>query len=204
MVQTCAHVVDALEHVKRRRGPKAFERGVQFVYPAAGSEGEWTTAFRSFELAHRDDRIDLALLALGEEVVPVPVTVVSHRYVPAVGEMVGLCGYAHGSILLSRGDRIDRIGPVVQGGIIAALSPFDIANPDRAILDLVTGPAASGSPIFRQDTGEVLGYLIEGQIKQSAAFSIARLMYRDEAGRLAARLRTDLQVTKLTRRSRGT
>jgi hypothetical protein len=66
----------------------------------------------------------------------------------------------------------------VYGRLIGSpeLSPFDILQPDRAVLDLVTGPAASGSPVFRTDTGEVIGFLLEGQVKRSAAFSIARLL----------------------------
>jgi hypothetical protein len=105
-----------------------------------------------------------------------PLTLVSHDYVPLVGEGIGLCGYAHGSTLMTRGGKAERVGPLIQTGIISALSPFDIPRPERAVLDLVTGPAASGSPIFRLQTGEVIGFLIEGQIKSSAAFSMALMI----------------------------
>src|SRR5262249_20745186 len=132
--------------------------------------------------------------------VPVaPVTVVSYDYVPAVGEKIGLCGYAHGSLLVTRGNRIDRVGPLLQEGIVSALSPFDVRHPDRVLLDLVTGPAASGSPIFRYETGDVLGFLIEGQIKRSAAFSIARLIYRDSTGQTVAGVLTRLEASTTQR-----
>ena len=106
--------------------------------------------------------------------------------------------YAHGSVLLRRGKAIYRFGPVVQAGAIAALSSFDLAKPEAAILDLVTGPAASGSPIFRQATGEVLGLLVEGQIGQRAALSVARLVYRDPSGALTAGVVT-FEATRVDR-----
>ena len=172
-VVTCEHVIEALQKKKRTRGPKPFAWAVQFVYPPA-SGAEMSTVFRPFRVAYVDARVDIAGLELGGSPVACsPVRIVSSDYVPGVGEAVGLCGYAHGSTLLTRGKEVYRFGPVVQSGVIAALSPFDRARAESAILDLVTGPAASGSPVFGQDTGEVLGVLIEGQIKGSAAFSIA-------------------------------
>jgi len=202
-VATCAHVIVSLQRKKRKRGQKAFTRGIQFVYPPASGGGEMSTVFRSFERTHLDARIDIAVLELdGSPVACSPVRVVSANYVPIVGEAVGLCGYAHGSTLLTRGKDVYRFGPVVQSGIIAALSPFDRVRAESAILDLVTGPAASGSPVFRQETGEVLGVLVEGQIKGHAAFSIARLTYRDATtGVLTAGVGT-VQMVDVIRSSR--
>lgn len=46
---------------------------------------------------------------------------------------------------------------------------------------------------------------MEGQIKQSAAFSITRLIYRDAKGQATARLLTDLKATtNVTRHPDGT
>jgi len=185
--------------IRQRQGLRPFAWGVQFVYPSASSAGDMTTAFRSFAVAHSDERIDIAILKLdGKPIAPSPLSVVPHDFIPAVGEAVGLCGYAHGSVLLRRGKAIYRFGPVVQAGAIAALSPFDLAKPEAAILDLVTGPAASGSPIFRQATGEVLGLLVEGQIGQRAALSVARLVYRDPSSALTAGVVT-FEATRVDR-----
>jgi len=189
-VVTCEHVVSALQEVGKKQGPRPFVRVAQFVYPPVAGAFDMVTAFRSFEVAQADPKIDIAILTLdGTPVAPLPLRVVPGDYTPVVGEPVGLCGYAHGSVLLKRGKETYRLGPVVQVGIVAALSPFDLARPDAAILDIVTGPAASGSPIFRQATGEVLGLLLEGQIKQRAALSIARLVFMDTDGALAAHVR---------------
>jgi len=200
VVHTCDHVVEALERQRKRRRGKPFGSAAQFFYPDASHSDEWTTAVRPFEIVHREPRVNLALLRLTNRMDVAPLTLVSHEYVPLVGEGVGLCGYAHGSILMTRGGEVERVGPLVQTGIISALSPFDIARPERAVLDLVTGPAASGSPIFRLQTGEVIGFLIEGQIKSHAAFSMAQLIYRDANGVAIAPLMTDLIATTAVRR----
>ena len=188
-VQTCAHVIDSLERIKKKQGTKPFTVGVQVVHPPrAGAAADMSTAFRPFVIRYKEDAIDVAILELGGSDIPVdPVVLVPEVYTPAVGEQIGLCGYAHGSALLSRGGEVYRFGPVVQTGIIAALSPFDRVSPESAVLDLLTGPAASGSPVFRWDTDEVLGVLVEGQIKGSAALSLARLIYRDAKGQFNVR-----------------
>lgn len=189
-VQTCAHVIDSLEQIKRKRGRKPFAEGVQFVHPPrAGTDADMSTSFRPFSVRYKNAAIDVAILEIGggSELPCDPVVLVPEDYTPAVGEQVALCGYAHGSALLTRAGEVYRFGPVVQTGIIAALAPFDLARPESALLDLVTGPAASGSPVFRWGTGEVLGILVEGQIKGSAALSIARLIYRDARGQFNVR-----------------
>lgn len=203
-VATCAHVVKDLNRIKQKRGTRPFAWAAQFVYSAAAADADISTAFRDFSVLHSDERIDMAALRLlGSPVKVSPVTVVPQRYVPTVGEAVGLCGYAHGSVLLRRGKETYRFGPVVQTGKIAALSPFDFAAPEAAILDLHTGEAASGSPVYRDTTGEVIGILIEGQIKQHAALSIARLVYLDAStGALTARLGR-VEATRIGGEDRG-
>ncbi len=188
-VQTCAHVIDSLERIRKKQGTKPCTIGVQFVHPPrADADADMSTSFRPFVIHSKHDAIDVAILELGGSDIPVgPIVLVPEAYTPVVGEQIGLCGYAHGSALLSRGGEVYRFGPVVQTGIIAALSPFDHVSPESAVLDLLTGPAASGSPVFRWDTDEVLGVLVEGQIKGSAALSIARLIYRDARGQFNVR-----------------
>jgi Trypsin-like peptidase domain len=196
VVQTCAHVIEGLERVRRKRGPRPYASAVQFFYPDPLAADEWTSAIRPFDVIHTDARIDVAILRLRKRVDMPPVKIVTEGYTPIVGEGIGLCGYAHGSMLMTRAGRIDRVGPLVQTGIIAAVSPFDVDKPDKILLDLVTGPAASGSPIFRLGVGDVIGFLMEGQIKGGAAFSIARLINRTSTGHATARLLKDIKVSK--------
>jgi len=198
MVQTCAHVVNSLLRIKKTRGQKPFTAGVQFTHPPrSGADADMSTSVRPFAIGYENDAIDVALLELGGSDIPLdPVVLVPEAYTPSVGERIGPCGYAHGTALLTRGGEVYRFGPVVQTGIIAALSPFDRVAPESAVLDLLTGPAASGSPVFRWDTNEVIGMLVEGQIKGSAALSIARLIYRDAKGQVNVRAAT-IQMTRV-------
>ena len=118
--------------------------------------------------------------------------IVDHSYAPTIGDGVGLVGYAHGSALIRKGKEPVRFGPILQRGIIAALSPYEAATPDVALLDVIAGPAASGSPVFDVATGRITGILFEGQIRESAALSMARLIYRsaETPGAVAARITT--------------
>jgi trypsin-like peptidase len=197
MVQTCAHVVDAILYRQKKQGPRPFIVAVQFVYRV--KDGQWRTGYRGYQVVYKNDDLDLALLKLdGTALPPQPVRVVSHgNHVPSVGDKIALCGYAHGKSILVRGKTVERFGPVIQAGIVAALSPFDTAEPDVVVLDLVTGPAASGSPVFYAEGGEIFGYLTEGQIKGTAALSFARIIYRDAQGRVTSNLRQGLEVTKV-------
>jgi hypothetical protein len=181
-VLTCAHVIDALKQIKKKRGARPFAWGVQFVHrPLPGADANMSSSFRPFLIHFRDERTDIAILDLqGGCLAMNPAAVVPGTYKPTVGERIGLCGYAHGSALLTRGGEVYRLGPLVQTGIVAALSPFEGIWPESVVLDLHTGPGASGSPVFRWETQEVLGMLVEGQLKGTAAFSIARLISCDK------------------------
>jgi hypothetical protein len=59
--------------------------------------------------------------------------------------------------------------------------PLDDRATYSAVLDLATGSAASGSPVLRVDTGEIIGVLVEGQIGKTASLSVARPIYQDGA-----------------------
>jgi len=75
-----------------------------------------------------------------------------------VSEEIAVCGYPYGTAMLKRNAKVYRWGPVVQQGWISALSPFETAaEPDEILLDVRTAPGMSGAPIFRPDTGEVIG-----------------------------------------------
>jgi hypothetical protein len=186
-VITCAHVLQELEAIFKKKGPRPRFASLQFVLPLPNEAG-WITAFRGWRTLETLEDADLAILQvvdLPQALVSAPI--VTGNYVPHVGEEIGVCGYAHGSALLRKGKEATRFGPIVQRGIVAAQSPFDVATPDVVLLDVIAGPAASGSPVFRAATGEVCGVLFEGQVNRSAALSAARLIHVDDHGELAAR-----------------
>jgi hypothetical protein len=185
---TCAHVIEEVATLVRKRGARHAEPIVQFVLPASGGH-TWTVTFRPMTVLEQHERADMAIVEvknLPPEFRSLPV--VDDDFTPSIGEEIGVVGYAHGSVLLRKGKEIARFGPVLQRGIISALSPYDVGKPDVALLDLVAGPAASGSPVFRVATGEVFGVLFEGQIRQSAALAFARLIGVNRNRQLVSRV----------------
>jgi hypothetical protein len=189
-VLTCAHVMTELATAVKKRGRRPAYPVVEFVGPAPRGR-EWMITIRPMRVLESNDESDVAILGVED---PPPglasPPIVSEDYIPEVGEEIGVCGYAHGSVLLTKGKETARFGPVLQRGIVSAQSPYDVAKPDVVLLDLIAGPAASGSPVFRIETGEIFGVLFEGQIKRSAALSAARLVYVNTAGEFLSRMST--------------
>jgi S1-C subfamily serine protease len=102
-----------------------------------------------------------------------------------VSEEVGVCGYPYGSQLLSR-DYFVRWGPVLQQGHISAVSPVDTTMlPDEILLDVRTAPGMSGSPIFRPESGEVIGIHYAG-IEATTALGVPITTWVLEAARANA------------------
>lgn len=88
-----------------------------------------------------------------------------------VSERVGICGYPYGTYLQTSG-LVFRWGPVVQQGHISAVSPFDTTDlPEEILLDVRTARGMSGAPIFRPETGDVIGVHYAG-IEATTAFGI--------------------------------
>ena len=146
-----------------------------------------STAPRQLDVAlHEFDRnritvargADVARVQLKAAPTQKPVPAIFSATSPAlqIGEEIGLFSYAHGTGLLRRGKQLSRFGPIFQRGYISALSPFEAeaVEPDEVLLDLVTGPAASGGPVFRIGAaGEVIGILQASHESRSPTTSIA-------------------------------
>jgi hypothetical protein len=194
-VLTCAHVLDDLKAMMKKKRAGAWAAFLHFVYPVAGRPMPMMSYF-SFDVVETNADGDYAFLALRQGSRPLPVTPLTpikaaDRIV--VGEEIGLCGYPHGSALLTQKRKgktevLGRFGPIVQRGCVSAVAPFDGVPPSAILLDLVTARAASGSPVFRLDTGEVIGMLGEGQEQRQATTSIAIPVEEDTAnGRINIR-----------------
>jgi hypothetical protein len=189
---TCLHVIDELNFTKKKRGTKPTYATLQFVLPVAtqGRPG-LATIFLAARPILRIPEADIAVLQiidLPADILPAPIA--ASDYIPEVGEEMGVCGYAHGSSLLRKGAEITRFGPILQRGIVSALAPYEAGNPAIMLLDVIAGQFASGSPVFRVTTGEVCGVLFEGQVRQSAALSAARLIHFSVHKGLGARVST--------------
>ena len=86
-------------------------------------------------------------------------------------ERVAICGYPYGTYLQTSG-LVFLWGPVVQQGHISAVSPFDTTDlPEEILLDVRTAGGMSGAPIFRPESGDVIGVHYAG-IETVTAFGI--------------------------------
>jgi len=78
-----------------------------------------------------------------------------------VGKEVAICGYPLGNQLLEENELgIFRYEPVINSGMISAVSPFDSVDPRNIttfLSDTNTAGGMSGSPIFNPDDGKVMG-----------------------------------------------
>lgn len=188
LVVTCAHVLADIQQTMKKLRLPPDRRWAQFGVPL--QSGEWHNQFRPFKEVEVDELTDLAIVRiLRDSTTARPARVVTRDYQPVVGEEIAVCGYAHGTILLRSSPKrvVERLGPLLQRGYIAALAPFDRATPSALLLDLVAAPAASGSPVFLAATGEVIGVLEKGQAGKTPTISQAIPIFRDGGRILTSR-----------------
>ena len=57
---------------------------------------------------------------------------------------------------------LHQISPTLQTGIISAVHPFPCPTPHGFTINVMVQGGASGSPVFSQETGEVLGLVYAG------------------------------------------
>lgn len=161
-VVTNAHVVDAL--------PVDKDNQKLVVFAGAGPRPE----VRSARILIRDEEHDLVILRL--EGAKLPPLLLGNSDAVREGERYAFTGFPIGAVL--------GLYPVTHGGIISSISPNVIPlstsgqlnaslirklkNPYSVFqLDATAYPGNSGSPLYRPDTGEVIGIINKVFIKQS-------------------------------------
>jgi S1-C subfamily serine protease len=85
------------------------------------------------------------------------------------GTEIATAGFPLGSSLLAPNGRIERFGPVIQRGIVAAESPYFGATPHAYLIDVMIQGGASGSPVFRVDNGRVIGIVYAKHLEPTVA-----------------------------------
>jgi len=111
-------------------------------------------------------KLDVGFISINQESVPSlkdlninPISFESLDNI-VVGSDVAICGYPQGNQLLSNNLGLQRYGPVINSGIISAVSPFDSVNPREIttfLYDANNAGGMSGSPIFNPNNGKVFG-----------------------------------------------
>jgi serine protease Do len=96
---------------------------------------------------------------------PLPTLTLADSSTVHEGEEVGVCGFPLG-LRLPRSTEIHQLTPIAQKGIIAAILPWaGASNPHAFQLDIALNPGSSGSPVFKADTGEVIGIVFAARVR---------------------------------------
>lgn len=129
-------------------------------------------AYRPATVVAQDERHDLALLAFEGEALP-PLTLAAATS-PREGTAIAFTGFPIGAVL--------GLYPVTHHGIVSALTPLAVPATDARQLspgkiaalrdpyevlqlDATAYPGNSGSPVYLQDTGQVVGIIDQVFVK---------------------------------------
>ena len=161
-VITNRHVIAALVSEQLRLGVPSRQSFLSFVVPDPNAGLRVTVRMIRHYGVLGDPAIDVGFLEFAivhalhfEGIAPLEVVDTLDL---RVSEEIAAYGYPYGTAMLQRDGRVYRWGPVVQQGWISGISPFETASaPDEILLDVRTAGGMSGSPIFRPQTGHVIG-----------------------------------------------
>jgi hypothetical protein len=78
------------------------------------------------------------------------------------GEAIATAGFPMGTDQLTGPGWLHQLSPTLQSGIISAIHPFPCATPHGFTINVMVQGGASGSPVFNQETGEVIGLVYAG------------------------------------------
>jgi hypothetical protein len=201
-IVTNRHVIKGMRKALTKLSLSDDQRFLQFVFPRTSG---FSTSLCGVEFASTIDNPELDVGFIDFTPQPAegfdgctPLEVNDDPAEIHTGQPVGIFGYPHGSKELGyrfgpTDKEIYRFGPVLQQGYISAVAPLDGHPPySRILSDVRTINGMSGSPLFRAETGTVLGIHHAGN-KTTTAYAIPLLnwqldellkVHRDERKRL--------------------
>jgi S1-C subfamily serine protease len=167
-ILTNRHVVQAITRkMDKLRLPNPHGRA-QFSYPFDDGMEQYFAEVTKVAVLN-EPHLDVALLQFDRpkdmptfESNVKPLSAVKSVLDLKLGEPVGVMGFPYGN-RLHVDQRVDpeaiaRVGPILQQGFISGFQPWGGATRMRELLlDVRTYKGMSGSPVFRQDTGQVIG-----------------------------------------------
>jgi hypothetical protein len=163
-VLTARHVVQQLEEYLKKV-PPGHSRWLDFVHPAGHAMHQWHITWEKVTLIGNPE-YDLAIVGMPRSTspasrarTPLPFSEVLEI---EVGQEIGAYGFPFGSSLMTRPEegemRNYRVGPVLQQGHIAAITPYsDGTLVERLLLDMRTWYGMSGAPVFDPYSSTVIG-----------------------------------------------
>lgn len=175
-VVTNRHVIEGLLEEQADLGFPDNQFFISFVAPHDTSDLQITLRMIRGFATHEILDLDVGFLEFqrkpAQQFKNIYPLVVSKDWNLRVTAEICVCGYPYGNAMLEKDGRVYRWGPVIQQGHISALSPFDTQEiPNEILLDVRTAGGMSGAPIFRPDSGEVVGIHHSG-IEATTAFGL--------------------------------
>ncbi len=170
LIMTCKHVVDHIPRLPRYKGAPAGQWPAVVIHlhliPNKGM------AIVPLEIVgYATVRIEGMRIYLGTEIPDVSLIRVNTIGLPALsiqggpyieGSTIFLAGFPMGTRTLRAPGWAHQFTPTLQHGIISAVLPFPCDNPHALLLECITEGGASGSPVFSEATGDVMGIVYAG------------------------------------------
>lgn len=113
---------------------------------------------------------DIAFVQLKVRDVPSLKLATGEHYLK-VGQEVATIGYPMGDQPLTALGKLHQLSPMLRRGIVSSIFPTPFATPHGFTIDIMQQGGSSGSPIFRTDTGEVVGMMASSVIEWGVAES---------------------------------
>lgn len=74
-----------------------------------------------------------------------------------VGMSIATAGFPSGADVLTVYGRLTQVSPMLRAGVVSSVIPFQCPLPHGFTIDAMVQGGASGSPVFRHDSPEVIG-----------------------------------------------
>jgi S1-C subfamily serine protease len=82
------------------------------------------------------------------------------------GDEIGILGFPLGLTIKDQEETLHQMTAIAQRGVIAAVLPYGgIPNPHAFQLDMNINGGSSGSPLFKAETGEVVGVVFAARVR---------------------------------------
>jgi S1-C subfamily serine protease len=169
LIATNDHVIEAITALPGSKGQGSpagvlflilTEAGVaQLAFKIAGIYE--LRDFKSGPFYYGPEKPDIGFVQIEiSGLLPVTLAPIGKRY--EEGEAIATAGFPMGTDQLRAPGWLHQLSPTIQTGIISAVHPFPSTTPHGFTLNVMTQGGASGSPVFNQETGDVLGVLYAG------------------------------------------
>lgn len=134
---------------------------VQLQLPVVGVAIPKTQRPKVFYGAERPDIALVHVKATG-----LPAIEVDDAFVPFEGMHVATAGFPMGAEGLMAEGWLQQVTPTLQEGIVSAVLPFACPHAHGYTINVMVQGGASGSPVFRPDTGKVVGLLYAALVER--------------------------------------